>query len=284
MRRPPALLVAAVALMAAVLSGCGPKMVEVQTGQKVVCTYGETISSTVKTLEVAADKASGYKVTVKTVTCDRHKKLEALYAKAQDQIKAGKLNEARALLAQVLAGDPAFRQALEQLNAINAGKTPTVDTGFVPGATVSTGTGTSGGTGTGQVPVGPIDSLKGFVPDTLPGYTASAPIIDVYAISREYVPTVAGRVAGLVISVEQYKSPESAAAAVAAGVKRDYPNKPATVSVKSLKGYFGTDGRQFGVVAFNDGAVVVVIEGQVSSGDPGALSADLTAIATRIAR
>lgn len=284
MRRIPVLVALAVAMVAVVLAGCGPKMVEVQTGEKVVCTYGETISSTVKTVEVAADKATGYKVTVKTIVCDRHTKLEALYSTAQNQIKAGKLNEARASLTKVLAADPSFGQALAQLNAINAGKTPTVDSGFVPGATVSAGTGASAGAGGEQVPVGPIDSLRVFVPDSLPGYTASAPVIDVYAIVREYTPTVAGRVAGLVISVEQYKSAAAASAAIASGVKRDYPAEASTVSVKTLKGYFGTDGRRFSVVAFNDGAVVVVIEGQVSSGDPGALNGDLSALATRIAR
>jgi hypothetical protein len=284
MRRTPQLVAASIVLVAAVLAGCGPKLVEVKTGEKVVCTYGETLSSTVKTIEVPADKAAGYKVSVKTILCDRHRKLEILYGHAQDQIKAGKLDEARASLTQVLAGDPAFRQALAQLNAINAGKKPTADTTFVPGATVSTGGGAPAGGGTDQVPVGPIDSLKPFVPDTLPGYTASAPVVDVYTISREYVPTAAGRIAGLVISVEQYKTAESAAAAVTVGVKRDYPVKPSTVSVKSLKGYFGTDGRGFAVVEFNDGAVVVVVEGQASSGDAAALSGDLTSIAARIAR
>jgi hypothetical protein len=285
MRRTPQLVAASIALLAVVLAGCGPKLVEVKTGEKVVCTYGETLSSTVKTIEVPSDKAAGYKVTVKTILCDRHRKLEILYGKAQDQIKNGKLNEARATLTEVLAGDPAFRQALTQLNAINAGKTPAPDTGFVPGATVTTGGGASGGGGAGEpVPVGPIDSLKGFVPDSLPGYTALAPVIDVYSIAREYTPTAAGRVAGLVISVEQYKSPESAAAAIASGVKRDYPVKPSTVPVKSLKGYFGSDGRGFAVVAFNDGAVVVVVEGQAASGDAAALNGDLSAIANRIAR
>lgn len=283
MRRTPALLLSTIAVAAVVLAGCGPKMVEVQTGEKTVCTYGETVSSTVKTVEVPADKASGYKVTVKTVVCARHKRLEALYGTAQDQIKAGKLNEAKTTLSQVLAGDPGFRQALAQLNAINSGKAPAADSAFVPGATVNPGTG-GGGTGAQPVPVGPIDSLKGFVPDSLPGFTASDPTIDVYSIVREYSPTSAGRLAGLVISVEQYKNPESAAAAIASGVKRDYPSKPATVQVKSLKGYFGTDGRRFAVVAFNDGAVVVVLEGQAASGDVSGLNADLAALAARIAR
>ena len=63
-----------------------------------------------------------------------------------------------------------------------------------------------------------------------------------------------------------------------------YPASPATVAVKSAKGYFGTDGRRFAVLAFNDGAVLVVIEGQASSGDPAALRGELSSLAARIAR
>lgn len=284
MRRTPLVFLAAVVLSATVLIGCGPKMVDVRTGEKVVCTYGETVSSTVKTVSVPADKAAGYKVTVKTVVCSRHKRLEALYGQAQDQIGAGKLAEARATLTQVLKSDPAFRSALAQLNAINSGKKPAVDSSFVPGATVSGGNGGQAGGGEGQVPVGPIASLMGFVPDVLEGYTASPAVADVYSIVREYTPKSSGTVAGLVLSVEQYKNAESAAAAMARGVKRDYPASPGTVAVKSAKGYFGTDGRRFAVLAFNDGAVLVVIEGQASSGDPAALRGELSSLSARIAR
>ena len=287
MRRTPLLLVVVAVLTAAMLTACGPKMVEVQTGEKVVCTYGETLSSTVKTVSVSADKAAGYKVAVKTVICARHKRLEALYRKAQDEIEAGKLKDALASLSLVLKDDPAFRQALAQLNAINAGKTPTVDSSFVPGGTVSGGTGASGGQtggGEGQIPVGPIESLGVFVPDALEGYTASAPLADVYSIVREYTPKTAGPIAGLVISVEQYKTADAAVAAIGRGVKRDYPVSPASVSVKSAKGYFGCDGRQFAVLAFNDGAVVIVIEAQSSSGAPATLRGALSTLGDRIAR
>lgn len=287
MRRTPLLLVAFAVLMAAALTGCGPKMVEVQTGEKVVCTYGETLSSTVKTVSVPADKAAGYKVTLKTILCARHKRLELLYAQAQDQIKAGTLKDALATLTKVLKDDPAFRQALAQLNAINAGKTPAVDSGFVPGGTVSAGAGGTGGQsggGEGQVPVGPIESLGVFVPDALEGYTASAPVADVYSIVREYTPKTAGTIAGLVISVEQYKSADAAVAAIGRGVKRDYPVNPASVNVKSAKGYFGTDGRRFAVLAFNDGAVVIVVEAQASSGAPATLRDALSALSDRVAR
>ena len=84
-------LVLVLALSLTPLTACSRK-VEVKSGKRVVCTYGEIVSDSVRTLQVPAADAGKYTVTTETVTCDRHKRAEALYAAAQKAL--GQANEA----------------------------------------------------------------------------------------------------------------------------------------------------------------------------------------------
>jgi hypothetical protein len=267
-------------LVAAVASatGCGEKMVKVQTGEKVVCTYGETVSSTVKTIEVPASKVDAYTVVVRPVLCSRHRAIETLYAAAQRLITAGNLKLAAEKLARVLELDPTYRKAAEQKKVIDAGKTPAADPGTGPGGGTGS-TDTTGGTG---VPETPVASLAMWVPDTLAGYTADPVVADANALTREYVPTTAGSVRSVVVVAEQMRTEAQAKAYASGTIKSGYPSNRSTITVGSRTAEFGTRGH-YGAASWNQGAVTVVVE-VYGDGGASSLKAAAQAVGAAIAK
>lgn len=271
-RRIASLLIGALSLALLVSAGCRPATVKVETGERVTCTYGHLVSQTVKIIEVPAADADKYGVVSRIVTCDRHKALEKLYADAQAAIAKGDLKSAREMLAAILKEDPNFPKAADQTKQIDAGKKPTADTGGAAG----------GSTGGGKQPVGPVANLGAWVPGTLAGYTAQPVIADELQVTREYVATGSGNVESLVIVVEQYKNATAAKQAITTRIKRDYPVSPSAASAKGRALYFGTDGRRFALVAWNEGGLVIAIEGSAKDRKPAGLKAALTAVANAI--
>jgi hypothetical protein len=271
-------LAIAFTLAASTLAGCGPKLVRVVTGVRVVCTYGEVVSDSVKAIEVPADKASGYSVVTRTVTCDRHKRLEALYAQAQAAIAAGKLADAKSALAELVKIDASFKKAQTQLDAIQAGKKPAADTG-TPAPKPGAGVG-----GEDKQPVGPVANLSDRVPATLSGYTAAPIVADVYTLTREYTPGPGAPTDSLVIVVEQYKDATAAKRQISRSVASDYPSSVATVKVEGRSVRFGTDGRRFATAAWNENGVLIVIEGSSASRKPAALKDHLIALVGEIVK
>lgn len=272
--RGVAAIVAAVAIAVAA-SGCCERTVKVETGELVVCTYGETVSSSVRTIEVPASKVRDYEVFTRTVTCDKHKSLEALYRAAQEALAAGDLKTAKAKLAQVVAIDATFRKAAGQIAQIDAGKAPKPDSGTgAPGSTPTTGT-------PGGQPSGPVMSLAVFVPDTLSGYTADPIQADAAALTREYIAPGSAAVRSVVVVAEQYKDAASAKAAASATIASMYPSRKATVPVEGRVLQYGASSTRFAAVAWNEGAILVVIEGYSPSGS-SALKTELAEVAAAI--
>jgi hypothetical protein len=262
-------------LLVVAAAGCGERMVKVQTGERVVCVYGETVSSNVKTIEVPASKVADYKVVTKTVTCEKHKALEALYAAAQKAIAAGDLAAARAKLAEVLGLDANFRKAADQAAQIDAGKKPAPDTGGSTGGTTPPIPG-------GGVPEGPVASLAVWVPDKLAGYKADIVDADSVSLTRQYVPTSTKPLTSLVVVAEQYKDAAAAAAAGAATIARQYSTGRATLTVKSRTLQYGTSSKKFAAVAWNEGGVLVVIEAYSAAGSTTALKDELASVAAAL--
>jgi hypothetical protein len=263
-------------LLALAAAGCGERMVKVQTGQRVVCVYGETVSSDVKTIEVPASKVADYRVVTKTVTCEKHKALEALYAAAQKAIAAGDLAAARAKLAEVIGLDANFRKAADQAAQIDAGKKPVPDPSGGP-----TG-GTTPPTPGGGVPEGPVASLSVWVPDVLAGYKADPVDADSVSLTRQYVPTSSKPLTSLVVVAEQYKDAAAAGAAAANTIARQYSTGRVTLTVKSRKLQYGTSSKRFAAVAWNEGGVLVVIEAYAAAGATTALKDELSAVAAAL--
>jgi len=286
-RRPLPVLILVAILSAGLLllAGCN-RTVRVETGERIVCTYGEVVTDTIHTVEVPSDQAGKYKVVRETITCDRHKRLEALYAEAQAAIVAGDLKTARVRLAEIVTTEPTFRNAQQQLDAIDEGKTPTVDTSVSPSSgSTTTKTPAAGGTPSqGQEPVGPVATLSTWVPDTLPGYTSTPIIADVYTLTRQYLPAKTDPTDALVIVVEQYKDAAAAKAAISNDLGASYPTDSSVITVSGRSVYFGTDGHRFAIAAWNENGVIVAVEGSSKTGNPAALKAHLTSLVTAIVK
>jgi len=286
-RRPIPVLILVAILSAGVLllAGCN-RIVRVETGERIVCTYGEVVTDTIRTVEVPSDQAAKYKVVRETITCDRHKRLEALYGEAQAAIIAGDLKTARAKLAEIITTEPTFKNAQQQLDAIDEGKTPTVDTSVSPSSgSATTKTPAAGGTPSqGQEPVGPVATLSTWVPDTLPGYTSTPIIADVYTLTRQYQPAKTDPTDALVIVVEQYKDAAAAKAAISNDLGVSYPTDSSAITVSGRSVYFGTDGHRFAIAAWNENGVIVAVEGSSKTGNPAALKAHLTSLVTAIVK
>ena len=286
-RRPLPVLILVAILSAGLLllAGCN-RTVRVETGERIVCTYGEVVTDTIHTVEVHSDQAGKYKVVRETITCDRHKRLEALYAEAQAAIVAGDLKTARVRLAEIVTTEPTFRNAQQQLDAIDEGKTPTVDTSVSPssGSTTTKPPATGGTPSQGQEPVGPVATLSTWVPDTLPGYTSTPIIADVYTLTRQYLPAKTDPTDALVIVVEQYKDAAAAKAAISNDLGASYPTDSSVITVSGRSVYFGTDGHRFAIAAWNENGVIVAVEGSSKTGNPAALKAHLTSLVAAIVK
>ncbi len=280
MRRFGSLLVL-VALATTLLTAGGcQKKVEVKSGTRTVCTYGEVVSTTVKTVSVPANKVGDYQVKTVTVTCDRHKKLEALYEAAQADIATGDMDAAQLKLTQIVASDSAFRQASSQLAVIKSGKKPTADKGST-GSTGSKPTTSTPKPGDDQ-PTGPIQSLLKWAPDKLTGYTADKPAADALSLTRQYIPASDTKVKALVIAVEQFRDKDYAKAGLDAYSKRPYPKSSSTVKVNGHSAYFGTDNTRYAILAFTQGAVLIQVEMIAAPGKQAALKTDLIAVAKQL--
>jgi hypothetical protein len=285
-------LAIALAVVGFGVSACGSR-VTVETGNRVVCTYGETISEQVHSAKVPPDEAG--RLGVKTVTkiCDRHAKAERLYAQAQAALVKGNVKTAQAALTKVVEIDSGFRLAQTQLDTIVAGKKPAADG--------NTSTTTNGGTGTGSnssgnppsskpapstpgdkgKPVGPIASLTGWTPATLSGYSAQKLIADPLVLSRQYVPSATGSRGALVIVAEQVGNANAAKSRLSQEMARySKDDKTTTINGRSVR--LGTDGESFAALGILDGPVIVILEMDASTGSPTALLPQLTEIAKQL--
>ena len=295
-----ALLAVSLSLAVVASAGC-QKKVDVKSGTLTICTYGEVISEDVATIKIPADKAGGYRVTTVTRTCDRHRKLEALYAAAQLDIIKNDLAAARTKLAQIVASDAGFRRAGQQLKQIDARKKPTPDTGGTQ-ITTKPGTGSRPTTSAptpgsapapgpapapvpapgGTNPTGPVESLLKWAPASLTGYAGTQPVLDATSMSRQYRPSATSKTASLVIAAEQFRDATAAKNALSSQVKSHYSRDESTVSVNGHSAYFGTDGRRFAVLSFTDGAVMVVVEMAQAPDQQAGLRDELVAVVNQL--
>lgn len=263
MKRVVAISAAAILIVAAIfgLSAC-QKKVEVETGTKVVCSYGHTVTDDIKTIEVPADEVSEHRVRTETVVCDRHKKLEALYQDAQQALRDGDTKAAKAKLTEVVALEKTFGKAQAQLDAVAKGETPKPDTGSTSGSAPDPKPANPGEGDTS----GPSGSMKVWMPDKLTGFTANKPVVDVLTISRTYAPESGSKAFTLVIVAEQYRTAKDANAALNSRIKSRYTKDVDTLKINGHTIHFGTDGKQFAASGFTDGAILVAMEMSANQG------------------
>jgi len=266
-------LILVVAAMLLTASGC-QRMVDVQTGTRVVDEQGRVVSENVRTVRVSTAEAGKYRV----VTVTENSQAEALYNAAQQDIAAGDTEAAAKKLAELLAVQPDYRNAKVQLAAIQAGKKVVADTG---GSGGSTGGSSGGSSPSTPKPPASKDStptaggLLRWIPE-LSGYRASKAAVDPLSVSRQYTPSSSGDLQSLVVVAEQFRNADAAKAALRSQVQSRYTGSDATFKIGGHNVYFGTDARQFAVIGFTDGAVMVAAEGMSASGSPKDLRGVLT--------
>jgi hypothetical protein len=282
-RTSTATLLVALVLASAGFSAAGcQRQVEVQSGTRTVCTAGEVISDDVKTVRVPANKAGSYRVRTITITCDKHTKLETLYAEAQTALAAGNTTVAASKLAEIVAIDPTYRQAQTQADAIKKGSKPSPDTAPPPSVTpTSTSGGGDGGTGTGTGGTGGTTGLAAWAPAMISGFAADTLQSDALTISREYAPSGSSAAQHLTIVAEQFRTADDAKQGLETQVKQRYPKNAASLKVKGRDAYFGTDGRQLAVLGFTDGSVMVALELQAAD-SPASLKSLAEQIASQL--
>lgn len=278
------ILKASAALMISVLlvvgaTGCKPKMVRVETGEIVNCTYGHVVSDTTKTTSVPQKDVAKYGVKTSTIVCDRHKLLGETYDKAQKALADGDLATAEKLLAEVASADAGFRQATSQLAKVRNGEKPAPD-GSTGGNTTTKPKDEKPGD---ENPTGPSMNFAKYTPDTLPGWTAQTPVADPFVLTRHYLPTSSIGTQELVIVVEQFQDAKAAAAYMKNTLKPSYPDASASLTLNGKPGYYGQAGSD-AVVAFTDGALVISLGVNASSGKVSALKTKLVDAAKVVSR
>ena len=270
MKKRLILAVVLLAVTALAVTGCCEAKVKVRTGERVVCTYGETISSSIKVIEVPASEADKYKVKTRTVVCKRHSTLEKLYAEAQKALAAGDKETAKARLAEILAIDPNFRNASTQSSDLNAGKVPVPDTSTPPTSTPDPG-----------VPKAPVAGLAEWVPDEIAGYEAQPVIADELALTRVYLPKGGGSISSVTVVAEKHPTDSLAESAAKTLIASQYSANQGTLKIKGRTLRFGTYA-SYAAVSWSEGAVQVTIEARAKSGAATALKAELQSIASAI--
>lgn len=271
------LIVVALGAGVFVLPGCRQQMVTVETGEIVMCTYGEIVSDTTEELDVPADEVAEHGVTTTVVTCELHQKLEALYETAEKALAEGDIETAEKALAEIAAADSTYRDAASRLAALRSGDTAAAG-GAAAGGTTSGGSsgGTAGGTGGGTTPstpgddagpVGPIANLTTYIPDRLPGFVGQRIYSDPFVLFRDYLPESPGTMVQLAVEVEQFKDNAMARENLDDNVRTRYNSDAQDLKVGSLDAYFGTR-PNFAGLAFTDGPVFVVLEVYTTSSNP----------------
>lgn len=279
MRKTLTLLLVLTLLLALALplQGCQRK-VKVKTGEITICTAGEIIKDDTKEIEVPESKVAEYGVTTKVITCDTHN-LSKLYDEAQKAIAEGDLATARERLATVVERDPSYRKAKQQLDAIDAGQTPSADNGEEADAG-DTGEPPAGDTDT-EPPTGPVVSLTKYVPDSIAGYVAQGIAADAASLSRQYLPT-GGTSDQMVIEVEQRVN-DAQATSQAQDMLSSYPEGQTTKTIGGRTVLAGSSG-QFAIAVFTDGPLTVAVELHAKSGSGKDLIGEALAVVEAVTK
>jgi hypothetical protein len=294
MKRTLAVVLALVAVLAVVGVSVATmnRTVSVETGVRYVCTYGHPIGSDVQTLQVKPADARKYHVETKTITCEKHRRAEALYAAAQAALGKGDVKTAESKLTELAKTVAGFKQTDRELADIRAGRKPKPDLSSnnpPPSPSTNTpGAGTPPSKDPTQNPPGDttqgggMDPWRDMVPDDLAGFRAEAVSAEELSLSRDYVPGDKSRYDQLVIQVQRYSTPKEAQQAIAAQIAPAYPASKRDAKVGGLSGYFGVNGQKFSVLSLTSGEVVVSLELHATGASPAGSYNDLKRIAEEV--
>lgn len=246
----------------------------VETGTKYICKYGgQVVKSNTHKIIVARWNADKYQAkTIKTV-CAKHKKLEALYRKAKEALKKGDLALAKKLFEEIKRIDPKFGQVLIELAAIED---------QIAGGGTTGETGSPGGESPGEEPIFSGD-LSSLLPKNLEGYTMISEDLGKLSASRQFESNVNPKVKLLTVSVHQLVTEGAANDWINRNSKVYYAADSRSAQVQGTSAYFGTDGKEFAILAYQINGVVFELEMLVSGGTaPPDLYNDIVAVGSSV--
>lgn len=281
-RRPAQVLLcvaAALVVGALLLSSCGrTSEVDVQTGMKTICVYGETLDDTVRTIKVPEPQAKKYRVITKRVLCDKHRLAQKYYEQGQALAKQGKYPEALKAFKKAAEYDPDFKDVTAWI--ASGGKSG-------DSSAASNGSSNSNGSGSGSSSSGVSTAAwLSWFPGTDAEYTASTvakdPLRDAQTAQRNYMPKPARSrtVAALVITLYKYRTAAKAKAFVARTSRNGFPFNSKTMS-SFHNAYFGTRGPN-ATLAWVVKDVVVEMVMQSTENKPATLSNHMLQVAKRV--
>ena len=179
---------------------------------------------------------------------------EQLYERGLAAERSGDATQALALMSQVLMKDSAHMGALAAKKRLTSTQAPQVPDPTKP--TPSTGGTTTPGVQSDSAYESALADVGTLLPGVPAGYSAGYVGVDPQDLEVPYEPmpatSMSGRVSVAVLAVHD-RGTKDAAAAFVSSHKQAFPKDSAEVSIGSLKGLFGTDGRGIAAVAFSRG-------------------------------
>lgn len=252
--------------------------VQVRTGTKIICTYGEVLKDSTRREWAFKWQADRYHVTYRRMLCQRHRTAEQLYARALKAVKSKDLRTAKDIFGEVAAIDPAFKDVGKQLQKL--GVTPPPADGGSNSSNSSGGSSTKPGTSNkpGSGSTNPSGPLVSQLPKTISGYRLTNDWGGDLGAGQTWVPTAKKDIQMLTIALEQTGSDAGATSRIKM-YKRSYSENARNLTIDGRPTYFGTDGRAFAVLLWHRGGVVYEMEVQ-TEGKPADARSPLSGIAT----
>jgi len=250
--------------------------VKVRAGTKIVCIYGETLKNDVKELLVSRSEAGRYRVIVEKVLCDRHRKAQEAFERAQKLAREGKKAEALKAFKEAASYDPDFRDVKAWI--ASGGASGSSSSGNSSGESNSGSGASSSGTQTKPVALTPL------LPASLDGYESGPILKETGAASRTFMPLPKkhANVSSLVVRVYDFGTTTRAQRFIDNVSRKLYSKNPKTVGVNGAAAYFGTQPPLYATLAWRKGQVVREIVMGSAENKPQSLLEDITWVSDRV--
>lgn len=254
------------------------KQVRVRAGTRIVCTYGETLSSTVKTLWVPESKANQYRVSTRTILCEKHRKAQEAFALGQALARLHKYPAALRAFKRAAKYDPKYKNV--QAWIASGGRSG----GSASGSTNSTSSGSSAGTSGGGSSSGGAETvnISAMIPSSLAGYRAGSLLKEPKSVSRDFVPKSQRIVQTLVIRAYDFGTQARAAQFINRVSRRVYAKSGKTTTFRNTKAYFGTQPPVYATFAWADRGVVRELLMESSTRQPAELYDRIVEVAKQV--
>ncbi len=238
-------------------------LTRVKVGSKTVCKYdGKVLKDNTKKIVVFRWNANKYGILINESVCEKHKKLEEMYSKAQDALAEGDTENARKFFETIKRIDPDFKDINTQIARLDEEERKNATNSGTPGDGSN-----PGGTDPPPPPeeINIIEILEGI---SISSYTGG-PIEDVVtSANRLYQIRGHERVKSLLITLHLTSGQGASETFIDNVHKVAFPDNPQTTTVNGYTAYFGTDGHTYAVLSWAENRVVYELIMHSLTGSP----------------